>query len=70
MKPMYINGQWLTASDGETIDVFNPATETVLDSVPNGNARELGEEGLESFLETKHVHWDFDDKAKDFWYPY
>ncbi len=36
----------------------------------SGNARELGEEGLESFLETKHVHWDFDDKPKDFWYPY
>jgi len=36
----------------------------------SGNARELGEEGLESFLETKHVHWDFDDSAKDFWYPY
>lgn len=36
----------------------------------SGNARELGEEGLESFLETKHVHWDFDDKTKSFWYPY
>jgi betaine-aldehyde dehydrogenase len=36
----------------------------------SGNARELGEEGLESFLETKHVHWDFDDAPKDFWYPY
>lgn len=36
----------------------------------SGNARELGEEGLESFLETKHVHWDFDDRPKDFWYPY
>lgn len=36
----------------------------------SGNARELGEEGYESFLETKHVHWDFDDKPKDFWYPY
>jgi acyl-CoA reductase-like NAD-dependent aldehyde dehydrogenase len=36
----------------------------------SGNARELGEEGLESFLETKHVHWDFDDTPKDFWYPY
>ena len=33
-------------------------------------ARELGEEGLESFLETKHVHWDFDDKPKEWWYPY
>lgn len=36
----------------------------------SGNARELGEEGLESFLETKHVHWDFDDKPKSWWYPY
>jgi betaine-aldehyde dehydrogenase len=36
----------------------------------SGNARELGEEGFESFLETKHVHWDFDDSPKDFWYPY
>jgi betaine-aldehyde dehydrogenase len=36
----------------------------------SGNARELGEEGLESFLETKHVHWDFDDGLKDYWYPY
>ena len=30
----------------------------------SGNARELGEEGLENFLETKHVHWDFDDTPK------
>ncbi len=36
----------------------------------SGNARELGEEGLESFLETKHVHWDFDERPKEFWYPY
>lgn len=36
----------------------------------SGNARELGEEGLASFLETKHVHWDFDDTPKDYWYPY
>lgn len=36
----------------------------------NARARELGEEGLESFLETKHVHWDFDDRPKDFGYPY
>lgn len=36
----------------------------------SGNARELGEEGLESFLETKHVHWDFSDESKPFWYPY
>jgi betaine-aldehyde dehydrogenase len=36
----------------------------------SGNARELGVEGLESFLETKHVHWDFDDRPKEYWYPY
>jgi betaine-aldehyde dehydrogenase len=36
----------------------------------SGNARELGEEGLEGFLETKHVHWDFDDAPKSWWYPY
>jgi betaine-aldehyde dehydrogenase len=36
----------------------------------SGNARELGEEGLSSFMETKHVHWDFSSEAKDWWYPY
>lgn len=36
----------------------------------SGNARELGLEGLNSFLETKHVHWDFSPEVKDWWYPY
>lgn len=36
----------------------------------SGNARELGSEGLDSFLETKHVHWDFSPEVKDWWYPY
>ena len=36
----------------------------------SGNARELGAEGLDSFLETKHVHWDFSPEPKDWWYPY
>jgi betaine-aldehyde dehydrogenase len=35
-----------------------------------GGARELGEEGLRSFLETKHVHWDLSPDVKDYWYPY
>ena len=35
-----------------------------------GGGRELGEEGLQAFLETKHVHWDFSDARKDWWYPY
>jgi len=35
-----------------------------------GGARELGEEGLDAFLDTKHVHWDLSDRPKDWWYPY
>jgi betaine-aldehyde dehydrogenase len=35
-----------------------------------GGGRELGEEGLESFCEMKHVHWDFSEDRKDWWYPY
>lgn len=36
----------------------------------SGGSRELGEEGLEAFLETKHVHWDFTQERKSWWYPY
>ena len=36
----------------------------------SGNARELGEEGLDSFMDTKHVHWDFSSEEKEWWYPY
>jgi betaine-aldehyde dehydrogenase len=36
----------------------------------SGGARELGQEGLEEFRETKHVHWDFQMGMKDWWYPY
>jgi betaine-aldehyde dehydrogenase len=36
----------------------------------SGGARELGEEGMEEFLETKHVHWDFSQEKKSWWYPY
>lgn len=35
-----------------------------------GGGRELGEEGLETFMETKHVHWDFSDGPKSWWFPY
>jgi acyl-CoA reductase-like NAD-dependent aldehyde dehydrogenase len=35
-----------------------------------GGGRELGEEGLFTFMETKHVHWDFDEEPKSWWYPY
>ena len=36
----------------------------------SGGARELGEEGLDQFRETKHVHWDFNLEDKEYWYPY
>jgi betaine-aldehyde dehydrogenase len=36
----------------------------------SGGCRELGQEGLEEFRTTKHVHWDFSADVKDFWYPY
>jgi betaine-aldehyde dehydrogenase len=36
----------------------------------SGGARELGQEGLDEFRETKHVHWDFALEDKSYWYPY
>ena len=36
----------------------------------SGMGRELGEEGLDEFRETKHVHWDFEEGKKPWWYPY
>ncbi len=36
----------------------------------SGLGRELGEEGLEEFWQTKHVHWDIEGGLKDYWYPY
>jgi acyl-CoA reductase-like NAD-dependent aldehyde dehydrogenase len=35
-----------------------------------GHSRELGEEGLDEFRETKHVHLDYKQEIKSFWYPY
>jgi betaine-aldehyde dehydrogenase len=36
----------------------------------SGGSRELGQEGLDEFRATKHVHWDFSTDVKPFWYPY
>jgi len=36
----------------------------------SGGARELGQEGLDEFRQTKHVHWDFAMGMKEWWYPY
>lgn len=35
-----------------------------------GHSRELGEEGLDEFRETKHVHLDYRQEIKSYWYPY
>jgi betaine-aldehyde dehydrogenase len=36
----------------------------------SGGCRELGQEGLDEFRATKHVHWDFGAEPKDYWYPH
>ncbi|MBI2377966.1 MAG: aldehyde dehydrogenase [Deltaproteobacteria bacterium] len=36
----------------------------------SGLGRELGEEGLDAFRETKHVHLDFVPEKKAYWFPY
>jgi betaine-aldehyde dehydrogenase len=35
-----------------------------------GHSRELGIEGLDEFRETKHVHLDYIQEVKSYWYPY
>ena len=36
----------------------------------SGMGRELGEEGLEEFQVTKHVHWDIEAPIKPWWFPW
>jgi betaine-aldehyde dehydrogenase len=36
----------------------------------SGLGRELGQEGLEAFQETKHVHIESEVAPKEWWYPY
>ncbi|MCK6548182.1 aldehyde dehydrogenase family protein [Myxococcota bacterium] len=36
----------------------------------SGMGRELGEEGLDAFRETKHVHLDYIPERKGYWFPY
>jgi aldehyde dehydrogenase (NAD+) len=38
---MFINGTWQPASDGETIEVFNPATGEIAATVPRGRRADL-----------------------------
>jgi betaine-aldehyde dehydrogenase len=36
----------------------------------SGGSRELGQEGLDEFTQSKHVHWDMEGALKEFWFPY
>ncbi|HEX5782150.1 MAG TPA: aldehyde dehydrogenase family protein [Solirubrobacteraceae bacterium] len=36
----------------------------------SGLGRELGQEGLDAFQETKHVHIETKLEVKEWWYPY
>lgn len=36
----------------------------------SGLGRELGEEGLMEFVDTKHVHWEIEGGIKPWWYPW
>jgi len=37
--------------------------------IPDGTPV-IGEEGLDEFRETKHVHLDYKQELKSYWYPY
>ena len=41
MKLMYINGEFTRGTSTEEIEVTNPATEEVLDTVPRGTAEDV-----------------------------
>jgi betaine-aldehyde dehydrogenase len=67
----------LSAMDGIKAGTFwvnDPLTDN--DAAPFGGARwsgigrELGEEGLDAFRESKHVHIDWVTEPKSYWYPY
>ena len=40
-RQMYVNGKWTDSSSGETLDVINPATETVLSTIPAASAQDV-----------------------------
>ena len=40
-RQMYVNGKWTDSSSGETFEVINPATETVLSSISAGSTQDV-----------------------------
>ena len=41
MKLMYINGEFTQGKSNDVIEVTNPATEEVLDTIPRGTAKDI-----------------------------
>lgn len=39
---MYIDGQWTASSDGQRIDIINPATEETVSSIPKATRQDVG----------------------------
>ena len=66
--------QAMTEIKAGTFWINDPLTDN--DAAPfggmrkSGMGRELGEEGLDAFRETKHVHLDFVPEKKPYWFPY
>jgi acyl-CoA reductase-like NAD-dependent aldehyde dehydrogenase len=66
--------QAMTEIKAGTFWINDPLTDN--DAAPfggmrkSGMGRELGEEGLDAFRETKHVHMDFVPERKAYWFPY
>jgi acyl-CoA reductase-like NAD-dependent aldehyde dehydrogenase len=55
-----------------TIWINDPLTDTVTGpfggSRQSGGARELGQEGLDAFVQVKHLHWDVEGRPKPYWF--
>jgi len=52
-QQVYINGQWVNADGGKTIDVNNPATGEILGTVPN-----VGGAETKRAIEAAHAAWE------------
>ncbi|GAB4009393.1 NADP-dependent succinate-semialdehyde dehydrogenase [Spirosoma migulaei] len=48
----YVNGTWVTAASGETFDVIDPATGSVIASVPD-----MGQADVRAAIEVAHAAW-------------
>ena len=51
-RQCYVNGEWIDAADGATLDVDNPATGEIIGTVPA-----LGAEETRSAIEAADAAW-------------